>query len=229
MTIPQSFKLQYQFAPIVLVGGIAQQYSDNGEISILQITEGSDSVVYENDDDYFAHFRLMPGGTLIDWTPQEYPYASMVMAANAMVKNALRFSMAMRCPVRTNANNYAALQQKLTYLQSRLDQHISQGGTFNVLTPGFIYLDCLHSKLIDVTPASATVGQTEFQWEFVQPLVTQGAAQQVFNNQYAKMQNGFPINGPLSNSGPANVIGSPASNQPASPSNSSALGTLGNS
>lgn len=212
----QDFKRAYQLAPILLTGGIAANLP-NGQMTILTLTEGSDSVNYPDDSQYFAHFKPSPGGTLVDFTASEYPFASMNMAANAMLQNALKVSLSMTCPARTGANSYPSIQAIITRIRQRLTAHILAGGSFTVATPGNIYENCLLLTLRDVSSAGDKKVQGAFQWDFAQPLITQQAATQSFNNLYNKLANGLPVANPPTNSGVSTVIGNAPTNQPASP------------
>lgn len=209
----QSFKRAYQLAPIMLVGGIASGL-DGGTMTVLTLTEGSDTVNHANDSDYFAHFKPMPGGTLVDFTPAEYPFASMAMAANAMVQNALRISLSMTCPARDGSNSYPSILSTITRVRQQLTAHILAGGTFTVATPGSIYENCLLLALRDVSNAGDKKVQGVFQWDFMQPLVTQQAAAAVYNNLYSKLAGGLPVGNPPTNSGVTTSINGNASNPP---------------
>lgn len=211
----QGFKREYQIAPILLVQGIATQLP-NGQMTILTLTEGSDTVNYADDNEYFAHFEPLPGGTLVDFTPAEYPFASMNMAANAMLQNALRVSLKMQCPVRNNAHNYPALQATITRIQQQLTAHILAGGSFTVATPGFIYSNCLLLNVRDISNAGDKKVQGVWQFDFAAPLITQQAATQTFNNLYAKLAGGLPVGNPPTNSGIDTSIGNAQANQPSS-------------
>lgn len=212
--LPQ-FALSYEIAPIILVNGIAQQFSNDGMMTILWLTEGTDSPDFTNLDDYFAHFQPLPGSTLEDWTAAEYPFASFVMAANAMVQNELKISLLMKCPAKPGDNSYTGRQATFSLLKSMLDQHISQGGTFIVNTPAYTYQNCLLLNIIDVTSTENKQPQAAYQWNFVMPLVTQAAAAQSYNGLYNKLAGGLPTTSPLMNSGSANTVGNAASLQPA--------------
>jgi len=202
----QQFKQNYQLSPILLVGGIASGLAGN-TMSVLTLTEGSDTVRHAEDSDYFAHFRPMSGGTLVDFTPSEYPFASMAMAANSMVQNALKISLQMTCPARDGANSYPSILTTITRIRQQLTAHILAGGTFTVATPATIYENCLLIALRDVSGAGDKKVQGAFQWDFVQPLVTQQAAAQVYNNLYSKLAGGLPVGNPPTNSGVGTSIG----------------------
>lgn len=200
------FIRSYQVAPIILVDGIAAAVPQ-GKMTILSLTEGTEDVNYPNESDYFANFKILPGGTLIDFTPAEYPYASMSMAANAMLQQALKFSMEMICPIRNGRNNYTALQQTITRIQQRTEKHNLSGGSYTVGTPGFIYTNCLLTSLRDTSSAGDKTVQARFQWDFVCPLITAQQAEATFNNLYSKLQNGLPVSNPPTNSGLSASIG----------------------
>jgi len=212
----QDFKRAYQLAPILLTGGIAANLP-NGQMTVLTLTEGTDSPNYSDDSQYFAHFKPLPGGTLVDFTAAEYPFASMNMAANAMLQNALKLSLHMDCPARTGALSYPSIQAIITRIRQQLTAHILAGGSFTVATPGNIYENCLLLALRDVSSAGDRKVQGAFQWDFVQPLITQQAATKSFNNLYTKLANGLPVPNPPTNSGLSTVIGNAPTNQPASP------------
>lgn len=210
----EDFRRSYQLAPILLMGGIAAN-APNGQQTILSITEGSDTVNYGNNlSAYFAHFEPVPGGTLVDFEIARYPFASMAMAANAMLQKPLVISMKMICPARTDQNNYEALQATISGLQQLLTAHNLAGGTFTVATPATIYTDCLFKTMRDVTNAGDKKVQQVFQLDFEQPLVATAAAEAVYNNLYSKMNGGLPVPNPPTNSGPAAVIGSATNTQP---------------
>lgn len=209
----QDFKRNYQLAPIALVGGIAAGLP-GGMMTILTLTEGSDTVSHANDSDYFAHFKPLPGGTLVDFTPAEYPFASMAMAANAMIQNALKISLSMTCPARDGSNSYPGILSTITRIRQQLTAHILAGGTFTVATPASIYENCLLTALRDVSSAGDKKVQGAFQWEFVQPLVTQQAAAAVYNNLYSKLAGGLPVGNPPTNSGVTTSINGNAAGTP---------------
>lgn len=219
----QSFRSAYQLAPILLVGGIASK-AVGGSMTILALTEGQDGASYADLNDYFCHFEPLPGATLVDFSPAEYPFASLNMAANAMLQQALHISLKMLCPARTGANNYDSIQAKITRIQQQLTAHILAGGTFTVATPATIYDNCLLTTVRDISNAGDKKVQGVFQWDFVKPLITQQQADAAYNNLYAKLQGGLPVPNPPTNSGPSAAIGNATTNQPASTGPTSATG-----
>ena len=210
-----SFQRRFEIAPILLVGGSAANVP-GGAMTILTLTEGGE-VTYPDPDQYFAHFKPMPGSTLEDWGIAEYPFANMVMAANAVIQNPLRFSLLMECPAKSNDpnNNYSLKQARITSMKTRLDAHILAGGYFTVATPAYTYANCLLVALKDVSSGGDKQVQMAYQWDFVQPLITQQAATQTYNNSYNKLNGGLPTTSPLTNSGANAAFGQGGGQAPA--------------
>jgi hypothetical protein len=159
---------------------------------IIDITEpgGTDGFRYE---DYFAHFKNLPNGTLADWQIAEYPFASLVMAANAVVQMPLRISMQMICPVQNALNrNYFSKVTILTTLQNQIQTHILAGGSFIVVTPGYTYNDVLLRNIRDITSHNDKQVQAIWQWDFEQPLITTTGAEQALGNFMSKAERGLP-------------------------------------
>jgi hypothetical protein len=211
------FAVNYEISPIVLVGGIASGLP-GGAMSILSLTEGSDNVSYEDLDRYFARFTVLSNGTLQDWGIADYPFASMVMAANAVIQNPLRVSLMMLCPAKNIGDrNYMTKIAKITAMKSKLNDHVSRGGYFHVSTPAYTYTDCLLTSIRDVSSANDKQVQLMYQWDFVQPLITQSAAAQALNNLTNRFDKQLPTPNPINNSGLDVVINNPTNTQPSPP------------
>lgn len=197
MTSPAQtlFSAVYEDAPIILQGGLAQ-YVPGGLLPITLITEVFDIPGLLNKS-LFAKYKPVSGGTLANWQVAEYPFASMQVAANAVVQQPLNISMMMICPAQNNGG-YIFKQAILTALKIALETHVLSGGTFTVITPAFTYTNCLLTNLRDVTPPSDKQVQYLFQWDFVQPLITATGAQQVLGNLMNKFENGLPTPSNLS-------------------------------
>lgn len=177
------FELAYETSPILLEKGIAS-YSIDSTLPLIGLISKIAGVE-------FAKFRVLPGSTLEDWQPAEYPFASLQMAANAMIQQPLKVSMVMICPAQNNGG-YVLKQAIITALKALLDSHISQGGTFTVLTPAYTYINCLLTNVRDVSNVSDKQVQFMYQLDFVQPLITSQAAQRVLGNLMEKVKNGLP-------------------------------------
>ena len=184
-----NFSYSYEVTPIVLNNGIAANYPNN-LLPIVQLTEQL-SNSFSNTGKYFAEYRVMSGGTLEEWQIAEYPFASLTMAANAVIQNPLRISLIMIAPAQNNGG-YPLKNSIFTALKSQIDTHILTGGTFTVLTPAYTYTNCLLTNIIDVSTSSDKQVQFLYQWDFTQPLITQQGAQQVLGNLMNKFQNGLP-------------------------------------
>ena len=108
-----AFSLVYEISPIILIDGLAQ-YFPFGVLPITVLTEMFDIPGIENGE-FFAHFKPISGGTLADWEVAEYPFASMQVAANAVIQQPLKISMMMVCPAQ-NGGGYLIKQAILIVL-----------------------------------------------------------------------------------------------------------------
>jgi hypothetical protein len=191
-----TFEAAYQVSPIILQGGIAQFVG--GYLPITAVTEVLDVPGWTGGQ-FFAQYRPLPGGTLEEWQVAEYPFASFQTAANAVVQQPLKISMQMICPAQ-NAGGYILKQAILSALKLVLDQHILSGGSFTVITPAFTYTNCLLTGLRDISSPSDKQVQYMFQWDFVQPLITESAAQSALQGFLDKVSNQLPSNSSWTNS-----------------------------
>lgn len=191
MTDParSAWQVAYELSPIFLVNGIAKTgTAPDNTLPITLFTEGfnliqgamsgNSSLDYETAS---FHFRALPGGTLLHSTASHYPFLNQTVAANAMQREPLRFSMLMICPERKGAGMLTKTL-KLSALKGVLDRHQLAGGYYNVLTPANFYTGCILLQLRDVTQQSGDNGQTQaiFQLDFEQPLVETSDAAQVW-------------------------------------------------
>ena len=103
-----AFALAYEYSPIILTGGLV------GFLPVLALTEALDLPGLASKQ-LFAHFKPLAGSTLQDWQVAEYPFANMVVAANAIVQNPLKISMLMVCPAQNNGG-YILKQAQMTLL-----------------------------------------------------------------------------------------------------------------
>ena len=183
------FQEAYELSPIILNGGLAQNLPEQ-MMQITALTEPSGTAGLAMED-YFAHYKVLPGGTLAEWQYAEYPFSSMVMAANAAIQMPLKISLTMICPVKSSGG-YLTKSSILTALQNQIQAHILSGGYFTVLTPGYTYSNCLLSTLRDISSPSDKNVQFVFQWDFTQPLITSQGAQQVVSNFTSRVGGGLP-------------------------------------
>ncbi len=190
-TLLTGFQYYNEISPIYLNNGIARVVPDK-VISITAILEprGQTDLLYSA---FFAHFQNLPNGTLAEWKIAEYPFASLVMAANAMIQMPLRISMLMICPAQTDKNrNFIAKQSLLTSLKNLIQTHILLGGTFTVVTPSYTYPDVLLLQIRDVSDQNDKQVQTKWQFDFEQPLVTAQGAEKALGIFLNKAEEGLP-------------------------------------
>lgn len=202
------FQLAYQTSPIILTGGLAQ--SIGGYLPIVCLTEGvsllTGAIAGEfptSLDDFFAQFTVIPSGKLITQQIGHYPFANQSVAANAVITEPLTVSVRMDCPAK-GAGEYVAKLAVLTALQAALSSHNASGGLYTIMTPSFIYTNCIMTALTDVSGAGSAQVQYQWQFDFEQPLVTLQAAQQAYSALLNKIAGGTQIDGAPAWSSPAN-------------------------
>lgn len=207
-----AFKLSFEISPIIFVGGAVNDIPGS-VLPIIALTEAADFVtgllsgnINSDLDSYFAHFYPLPGGKLANNSIGEYPFANQQVAANAIIANPLNISMRMVCPAK-GENGYALKLATMIALQAVVAKHTNSGGTFTVATPSYFYTNLVLLGLTDVTPSAPKQPQSEWQWDFAQPLLTQAAANAAQNAMMSKLSAGLPSTG--ATSGVANTVGDP--------------------
>jgi hypothetical protein len=178
-----AFKLACQLSPVIFTNGIAQGFPFN-MLPIIVFTEAANfplGVLSGQSpvdlDSYFANFQPLSGATLIDNQYGTYPLGSQQVAANAVIVQPLRVSLSMLVPARQPLG-YTAKSLTLYALQAAVSSHVSQGGTFTVVTPSYIYTNCLLLALRDISGGATKQSQYEWAWDFFQPLLTANQIQQ---------------------------------------------------
>ncbi len=183
------FQAAYEISPIILQNGIAT--FAGGYLPITALTIFGDLATLLGTDQFFAHYKPLPGSTLQDWQVADYPFSNLTVAANAVIQQPLKISMLMVCPAQNNGG-YLLKQPIITALKLTLDNHILAGGTFTVITPAYTYTNCLLTSIRDITSPSDKQVQTTFQWDFVQPLITESGASKILNTVFSRYANGLP-------------------------------------
>ena len=197
-----AYQLAFEISPVVLCGGIAQRFG--GFLPIVSLTEaanfttgllsgGTDAL---NLDNFQCHWKPLPGATLQVNDFGRYPFANQSVAANAVIVQPLTVSMLMLCPARTGG--YAAKLAEFTALKIALDNHIQAGGTFAVLTPTYLYINCILTNLRDISGGESKQPSIMWQWDFEQPLLSLAAAAGAQANNIAAMTNGTQTDGATS-------------------------------
>lgn len=229
-----AFKMAMQTSPIILTNGIATALG--GALPILALTESTGSLligaasagsnplagllntarnsfsltgVDQQLDSFFAHYVVMPGSSLINNQVATYPFANQQVAANAIIAQPLNVSLRMICPV-SAATPWPVKFAIMSALQKSLSQHNSMGGTYSVVTPSYIYTNCIMTGMRDITSSGPDRIQETYQIDFFQPLVTQQAATQALNGLMNTINNGTPIVGQPTWSGGL-AVGNPTS------------------
>lgn len=214
------FTYTYELSPITLVGGIAVNMPQ-GSLPIVSLTEANafQGGVFNGGqslsvNDYFAHFKPLAGGTLIDYDIGEYPFANQNVAGNAVIAQPLKISLLMVCPAQ-NDSGYTTKLSILTNLVTQINRHNSSGGLYTIATPSFVYTNAILRSLRDVgSETDDKQVQTTWQWDFEQPLVTLAQVRQAQNALFNKLSSGTQVNatnGQVAWSGIQQSVGQPTS------------------
>ncbi|GGA00502.1 hypothetical protein [Dyella caseinilytica] len=180
-----NYENSYEVSPILLVGGIAA----NAQGGVLPISQ----FLGAPDGGGSFRFVVIPGGMLISNAIGTYPFANQQVAANAVIQQPLPISLLMIAPVREEEGGYYGKLALFTSLQNTLQAHNNAGGSYNVVTPAYIYQNCLLPSLQDVTSGETKQKQVHWQWDFTQPLITPQQAQQAYNSLMGKAAAGQQV------------------------------------
>lgn len=183
----QRFRMQYEYAPILLKNGIAESYPEK-VMSILQLTQQNG---YPADDSgYFGYFSFVNGGTFMQNTVAQYPFANQYTAANAIVRQPNNISLLMTCPARSNMP--LDLRQAIFHsVIASLVRHIELGGMFVVFAPMAIMQNCLLLAVRDSSSGENAALQNGMIFDFTQPqIMTDEDAQKATNQTMDKINKG---------------------------------------
>lgn len=214
-----AYQLAFQLSPVFLSGGIAGALPGGG-LPLILLTEALDFAggvvrgatsalsggLTKSLDSYWAQWEPLPGATLISNQLGTFPFANQTVAANAIIRQPLVISMLMRSRA-TDTMPFPARLATVMGLKAALDRHNAQGGTYTVLTPSFIYTNCI---LVEMTDASGDGGrqkQTAWRFDFVKPLLTLEDAQSVQGALMSKLSSGGELQGQPAWSGTTPSIG----------------------
>lgn len=207
------YKLGFQVSPIILTQGVAALIP-GGMLPIIAITESANFLnglvagnINLSLDDFFAQYQPAAGASLISNEVATYPFANQSIAANSIVSQPLNVGMLMTCPVREKAGYYFKLAI-MSALQATLALHNSIGGLYTILTPSYIYTNCVMQTMLDVSSGETKQSQWQWQMQFLQPLLTLGQAQQEQGNLYNLLSSGGKPSGSLTWSSVTNNISS---------------------
>jgi hypothetical protein len=195
-----SWKLGFQVTPIILTNGIATNLG--GALPIVALTEGLNAITSlfsananAQADGFFANYKPLPGASLVNNQVAMYPFANQSVAANAIIAQPLTISMLMVNPAGGQTGGYPLKTVTMVSLQNALAQHNNSGGTYTIITPAFIYTNCIMTGFRCVDSGESLQVQYAWQIDFVQPLVTIQSAQIALSGLMQKLTNGTTISG----------------------------------
>ena len=196
MNLNSVYKLAFEKSPIFLVDGIAS-FIPGEVLPLIAITQAIDfqlgvlnGKIDLNLDDFFATFYPLPGATLHNNQIGTYPFANQKTAANAIIAQPLNISMRMNCTPRLKG---AMVTRTLTAtaLKVALDYHNFNGGSYTVLTPSFMYTGCIMTGMKDITTGESKHQQTDWQMDFVQPLISISEASEKMGELFNRLDKGI--------------------------------------
>jgi len=191
------YDIAFQVSPIIFSGGIAAAVPGGllplvallGTLGLVQkaITGGGASL-----NDFSFRFRPMPGSDIISQSVGTFPFANQSVAANATIQEPLNVSLHMIAPIKV-AGGYATKLAQITLLKTLFDKQNNAGGTYIVLTPAYIYKNCLMLKMTDITSGETRQDQVAWQLDFYKPLISLSAAKNAKSSLMAKSSAGQPV------------------------------------
>jgi len=200
------YQLAYEKSPIFLTDGIAE-YVPGKILPLIAITQAASPIgtiqsggplgdvlsgnLGVNFDDFYATFKPMAGATLHSNQIGSYPFANQRTAANAIIAQPLQISMHMNCSPRL-AGGMVSKLMTATALKNALDNHNFRGGSYTIATPSFLYQGCIMTSFKDITSGESKHVQTDWQIDFVQPLLSQKEANLYQNALMSKITSGLP-------------------------------------
>ena len=190
-----AFKLAFELSPIILTGGVVGSFP-GAAIPIMAVTEaanfpfsmlsGSQGL---NLDSFFAHYQVLPGSTLIQQDIGRYPFANATIAANAVIVNPNQVSLMMICPMQ-NKLGWTEKLAIMTGLKFLFDKHNIMGGTYTILTPSYVYTNCVMRGFHDASSQLTKQVQNAYQLDFEKPLLTQDDATAMLNTITSAIKSG---------------------------------------
>ena len=195
-----TYQLAFEYSPILLQGGnykntpggyypIIGLYGQLAAFGQGALTNGFSTA------NFFARYYPLPGGTTVNFKYSEYPYANQQIAANSAVKQALEISLLMIAPVNAKAGYLTKTLLMQSFITS-LQNHVLAGGYFTILTPGYIYENCLLKGKTDVTPENDKQKQIMYQLDFYCPIITEGQTETTPNKVIKFLSSGASFKSP---------------------------------
>jgi hypothetical protein len=228
----------FQISPIFLQGGIVPGWIPGGMLPIILATEvlafpfgtltsaatalasaatflSANAGRSFNLDNSFAHFTPGAGAVVVNQQIATYPFANQSVAANSVITQPMQISFTMTCPARGPVSYWLKLPKMMALIDT-LRRHNAKGGMYALVTPSFVYFDCLMQTMRDASGSQTKQVQNVWTLDFQKPLLTvedATAAEQGLNTILDKITGGQRINGMPSTTPPivnttANVGGS---------------------
>lgn len=196
-----AYDLAFQVSPVILTGG---QYSSPMPVigligQLAALTQGA-LTNGVSIDDFYARYLVLPGGTVISNAIGTYPFANRQVGANAIIEQPRNVSLLMIAPVR-DAGGYLTKMAIFTALQTSFQNHNRAGGTYTIMTPAYIYQNCVMATMSDVTSGETKQRQVQWQIDFFKPLISSVDANAAFSNQMGALAGG----GKLTTSSPSGI------------------------
>lgn len=171
-----SYNLAFQVSPIILTGGAVGLMPVIGLTGqLLALLQGGAGL-----EDFYATYLPIPGSNVINNSVATFPFANQQVAANAIIEEPKHISLLMIAPVRATGG-YLTKLAVFTSLQAAFQNHNRAGGTYTVMTPSFIYTNCIMTGMTDVTGGDTKQRQVQWQIDFFKPLVSMSDAQNAMN------------------------------------------------
>lgn len=197
----------FQVSPIILTGGLASNLIGAGNaalgtnipsaigISVSTLTEAFNVTLgFSQGTPTQAFFNYKPtqGSTLLKYQVAEYPFYTQRVAANAVIQQPNQISLVSFCPATKNTPLIPKLGIMMA-LKATIENHVQAGGSFTVMTPSYIYTDCLLTGIVDVSTEQTNQVQWAYQWDFVQPLLTFPQGNGAINGLITNLTNGATL------------------------------------
>ncbi|MBW8067063.1 MAG: hypothetical protein GJU73_06400 [Ferrovum sp.] len=191
------YTIAFQISPIIFKNGIVSKVPGGvlpvvallGQLGLIQSAISTGNI---NINDFSFQFRPMPGSDIINQSVATYPFANQRVAANATIQEPLNVSLHMIAPVKV-AGGYATKLPQITLLKTLFEKHSNAGGTYIILTPAYIYVDCLMLKMTDITSGETKQDQVAWQLDYFKPLISLSAAKTAMSSLMAKQSGGQQI------------------------------------
>jgi hypothetical protein len=198
-----AYNLAFQVSPIILTGGAV------GLMPVIGLT-GQLAALLQGGaglEDFYATYLPIPGSNVINNAVGTYPFANQQVAANAIIEQPKHISLLMIAPVRA-AGGYLSKLAIFTSLQTAFQNHNRAGGTYTIMTPAFIYTNCVMTAMTDVTGGDTKQRQVQWQIDFFKPLISLSDAQNAQNNLMGALTGGQVVTSSANSQPSANAANS---------------------